>query len=461
MLPGRKPRYGQRARRAGPLTRGLVGAYAMNEPDGLVLMDGSPEQHHMTLLSAHSIARTQYGQARTFATGANSGATTPYDARLSMTAGFTASGRFAYNFSGGNRSIVGRPANSADSAPFLDWHVYISSNQFAVGINGNFVGTGIAGVSAIDGAGSMDAPFYHFVVRADGARLMVWIDGTRVYDAANTNLPVNTSSQPPTLGRYSPATSQNFDGWIEHICVWNQPLSLGEIERLVIDPYAVWSPVSEPLDLYSVAAAGGEAAGAPSSAPTFEGGATGASLAAGAPSAAPAFDGAATGAALKAGDPSCAPTFAADATSSAGSAPECSPTFTGGATGASLAAAVPSSAPTFDGAATGIALFVGVPSSAPTFTGGATGASLAASAPSSAPTFSADAGGAVGPRPECSPTFNGAATGASLVAGVPSCAPSFNGAAVGGTSEGGTGEDEWHPDFYHQGWIPDFYSEPT
>jgi len=193
------------------------------------------------------------------------------------------------------------------------------------------------------------------------------------------------------------------------------------------------------------------------SAPTLSAGATGASLAAAASSSAPALSAGATGASLYAGDASSAPTLSGAATSSTGSDAVAGPTLSADATGASLAASATSAAPTLAADATTLNLGVGVPSSAPTLAAGATGASLAATAAASAPTFLADATGAIGPVAFSEPTLSAGATGASLWAAAASSAPSFVGSAASGSGSGS--EDEWHPDFYHQGWLPLYYPE--
>lgn len=248
-----KPRPGTRIHPGNPYARGLTGAYLLDN-DGVQQRDSSPMCHTLTLNSTHTTAGAPFGRVMAFTSGANSGGTITYDARNNFLSGFTVAAKFAYNFSGGNRSIVGRPANSTDTSPFLDWHLYVSSNQLAYGLNGTFVSTGIATLAAIDGATSFAAPFHYVVLTADGARVRVWVNGTSVYDAVQTALPLNTSSQPTTIGRYSPDTTQNFDGWMDHVCIWNYPMKPGMAAFLARNARVAWAPVRT-VKRYAVAAA--------------------------------------------------------------------------------------------------------------------------------------------------------------------------------------------------------------
>jgi len=114
------------------------------------------------------------------------------------------------------------------------------------------------------------------------------------------------------------------------------------------------------------------------------------------------------------------------------------PTLSAGAVGQAAFAGAASSAPTLSASAGTASTAI----SAPTLTAGATGVAAGVTAASSAPTLSA----------------NG--TSAALKSAAASSQPNINAAATSGSGSG-SGEDEWHPDFYHQGWIPQYYSEPS
>jgi hypothetical protein len=199
------------------------------------------------------------------------------------------------------------------------------------------------------------------------------------------------------------------------------------------------------------------AAAAASSAPTLSAGATGASLAAGAASSAPTLTGGATAASKAATDASSAPTMTANASAMGGASDASSaPSLSAGATGVALFAGAASSAPTLSAGAVGASLAAAAASSAPTFSAAPVGAVLYAAAASSAPTLSAGAGSAIGPRPDSQPTLSANATGKSLAAADASSAPTMNAIASMQFNGIPSGDGRWRPDWWHQGWFPDF-----
>lgn len=215
------------------LAHGLVGSWNFTERNGALIRDAVSGRHAVMGAPA-SWAPNPFGGAGGAMKGVlsttNSGARVPYHPDFDCTRGVTMSCLFQMGVTTNQfMAVVSKPFTTTITDPYQEYSIYVKDNaHLELRVNSSAYETGAA-----YSAGQL----IHAIFTVDGVRFKQWVNGTLEADNGDTRLPVNTNSQDLFFGQA--ATTENFDGTIKLVELWNRGFTDDEARFLTRYPYGV------------------------------------------------------------------------------------------------------------------------------------------------------------------------------------------------------------------------------
>ena len=240
-----------------PLAQGLVGCWLMNEGGGDTIYDLSGNGNAGTINNSVVWADGRFGRCLDFAGTEVDKVTMPdnpaYSGLDQISVVFWMYPHVLSTISR-YKMIVGK-ANWAEerewrfrfeSGDFFTWHVSNDGND--PGANECNVSTSLLTLSA----------WNHIVGVYDGTNLWLYINGVQVDTHAGDLGGIHDGTAVMAIGASSDLGGKEgdaYDGLIDHVVIYNRPLSSGEVAKLYRDPFCMFRRT--PIELWTGATSGG------------------------------------------------------------------------------------------------------------------------------------------------------------------------------------------------------------
>lgn len=228
------PPLGTPLNRNHPLSRGIVGAWLLNEGGGLKAFDSSYNHNHGTLTNG-VFGKKQLGSCflgvNLSSTGVVMGTTTNLDIPGDITLSAWIQPN---NINAGTRQIV---CNSNAGGSLIQWNLEVNRTAGKVTMLYNKIGVAVTSASSL-----VAQVWQHIVGTRKGATgawtYSVYINGRLDATATTANNP--DAHQIDSIGCGGNVNFQWFGGNINNVIIYNRCLTQEEVKQLYIQPYCMY-----------------------------------------------------------------------------------------------------------------------------------------------------------------------------------------------------------------------------